>query len=93
MGFLLLLYILLLSICSAIGQEKTQKPISRKVQPSAIQDTDELIEALRDADPDRREAAAHALGDIGPHARKAVPVLIEASDDDAPMVRGQPLRR
>jgi len=86
-GFLITFFsILFLSICSARGQEKP-KPIPGKTEPAGIQDIDELIERLRHADPDVREAAVQAVGDIGPHARKAVLSLIEALQDESAIVR------
>jgi hypothetical protein len=45
------------------------------------------IQALKDEDEDVREAAAGALGKIGPGAEKAVPALIQALKDEDRWVR------
>jgi HEAT repeat protein len=46
-----------------------------------------LVEALKDKDPDVREAAAYAIGNIGPAAIGVVPSLIKALKDENPDVR------
>lgn len=47
-----------------------------------------LIEALTDAEPRVRRAAARALGRMGPAASSAIPALIDALQDADPPVRG-----
>jgi HEAT repeat protein len=47
----------------------------------------DLINQLKDKDPDTRRAAARALGDQGPDAKEAVPALIKALKDDDTYVR------
>ncbi len=49
-----------------------------------------MIEALKDEDPEVREAAAENLGDIG-DPRAIVP-LVEALDDEDPDVRSEAYR-
>ncbi|HYG33985.1 MAG TPA: HEAT repeat domain-containing protein, partial [Clostridia bacterium] len=46
-----------------------------------------LIPFLRHSDPIVRQAAAYALGQIGPHAEEAVPALIQALGDSHLVVR------
>src|SRR5947207_768525 len=41
-----------------------------------------LLQALREGDPDVRKVAVVALGQIGPDASEAVPLLVEALADD-----------
>ncbi|MCG9129912.1 HEAT repeat domain-containing protein [Candidatus Poribacteria bacterium] len=46
-----------------------------------------LIEALQHNDDSIRACAAYALGDMGKSAKEAVSVLIDAANDESPMVR------
>jgi HEAT repeat protein len=46
-----------------------------------------LTTALRDEDASVREAAAKALGNIGPAAKAAIPGLVELARDDDALVR------
>lgn len=48
-----------------------------------------LTIALKDEQPDRRAAAAYALGQIGRFAASAVPELLDAVTDESPAVRRQ----
>ena len=52
--------------------------------------TDDWVAALKSSDSLERRLAAHALAEIGPAAREAVPALIEALRD--PVACGRPLR-
>lgn len=58
---------------------------SVSVQDTSAAVVNGLTEALRDAHPGVRRAAANALGNLG--ARRAVPALLSASDDDNVDVR------
>ena len=49
--------------------------------------TDYWVAALKSSDSLERRLAAHALGEIGPAAREAVPALIEALRDPESFVR------
>ena len=51
-------------------------------------DVPKLIAALKDADPQAREAAAQALGRLGPAAEPAVEPLVAAFSDDDLYLRG-----
>lgn len=49
----------------------------------ALRPLDDFIEDLQDPEERTRQAAASALGDIGPDAKTAVPQLLLALDDDS----------
>ena len=49
--------------------------------------TGDWVAALKSSDSLERRLAAHALGEIGPAAREAVPALIEALRDPESFVR------
>jgi HEAT repeat protein len=49
--------------------------------------TGDWVAALKSSDPLERRLAAHALAEIGPAAREAVPALIEALRDPESFVR------
>jgi HEAT repeat protein len=51
-------------------------------QPSDDQGVSAHIEALQNGDPNQREEAAKALGEIGPDAKAAVPALVAAVTRD-----------
>ena len=55
--------------------------------------TADWVAALKSSDPLERRLAAHALAEIGPAAREAVPALIEALRDPESFVRVWAARR
>jgi CubicO group peptidase (beta-lactamase class C family) len=57
-------------------------------QPGARAEVPKLVAALKDADPLAREAAAQALGRIGPAAEAAVEPLVAAFSDEDLHLRG-----
>ena len=53
--------------------------------PEAEPAVTELTAALADEEPTVREAAAQALGKIGPAAAPAIPALIQALEEPPPV--------
>ncbi len=47
----------------------------------------QIVKNQDGADPDLRRFALAALGQIGPPAREAIPVIMEASEDEFPSIR------
>jgi HEAT repeat protein len=47
------------------------------------------VDALRDADPKKREEAVQKLGNVGPADPAAYPALVGALKDPSPRVRGE----
>ena len=81
---LVLLFVSLAESCSAQGQPQDEKQKDTAYQGKTVS---QWIEVLKDKDVRVRNAAATALGQIGPAAKAAVPALIEALKDKDRTVR------
>ena len=68
-------------------QVEKEAPKVIEPQPVEIESVSELIKALKDEDYNTRQAAAEKLGKMGPKAKKAIPSLTAALDDDWNVVR------